>query len=243
MSEIGNVPPPPVPPPSQPPPPQPPVFDFVRPFAFVFEDPRWLSKVAIGGLFYLAAFFIIGTFFILGYCARLARNVIAGDPRPLPEWDDLGTYFSEGAMLFAVGLVYMLPIIAIFGFFFVPAIVMAAAAGENELMQTLSGGFMSLIWCLTVPLSLALSLWMPGALLFAVVDRRFSAAFEFSRIWNFIKANFANYLLAFVVYLIARMAGGVGFILCCIGVIFTAFWAMVITTYSYATVYRLSRVK
>lgn len=200
-----------------------------------------MSKIAIGGLFYLAAFFVVGIFFILGYCARLTRNVIAGETHPLPEWDDLGGYFSEGLMLFGVGLVYMLPVLAIFGFFFVPAIIMAAAAGENEVMQTMSGGFMTMIWCLTVPVSLALSLWLPGALLFAVVDRRFGAAFEFKRIWTFIRANLGNYLLAYVVYLVARMAGGLGFILCCIGVIFSAFWAMVVATYGFAMTYRFSR--
>lgn len=242
---MGNVPPtpppPPVPPVYPPAPPPPPAFDFVRPFAFVFEDPRGLTKIAIGGLFYLAAFFIVGIFFILGYCAALTRNVIAGQPRPLPEWDDLGTYFSEGLMLFGVGLVYMLPVLAIFGFFFVPAIVMAAASGENELMRTMSGGFMSMIWCLTVPVSLALSLWMPGALLFAVVDRRFGAAFELKRIAGFIRANLGNYLLAYVVLLVVRMAAGLGFLLCCIGLLFTAFWAMVVATYAFAETYRLSR--
>lgn len=202
-----------------------------------------MAKIAIGGLFYLASFFLIGLFFILGYCARLTRNVIASETHPLPEWDDLGTYFSEGALLFGVGLVYMLPIIAIFGFFFVPAIVMGAAAGQNELMQTLSGGFMTLIWCLTVPVSLAFSLWMPAALLFAVIDRRFGAAFDFKRIWAFIRANLGNYLLAYVVYLVVRMAAGLGVILCCVGIIFTAFWAMIVATYAYATVYRLSRVR
>ena len=74
------------------------------------EDPRWLPKILIGGLFYLLAFLLVGIFFILGYQARLARNVIAGMQHPLPEWDDLGDYFGEGLRLFGVILVWILPV-------------------------------------------------------------------------------------------------------------------------------------
>ncbi|MBV9494970.1 MAG: DUF4013 domain-containing protein [Acidobacteria bacterium] len=250
MSEMGSVPPPPPPPPVEPPylPPPPaapqyPQYDFARPFTFAFEDPRWMTKVAIGGLFYLAAFFLVGAFFILGYCARLTRNVIENQPRPLPEWDDLGEYLSEGLSLFGVCLLYSLPMIAIFGFFFVPAILMSASSGRNDLMEAMSGGMFTVVWCLMVPISLALSLWLPGALLFAVVERRFGAAFEFSRIWGFIRANLGNYLLAYVVYLVARTVAGFGFILCCIGVLFTGFLAMVVTTAAFAQTYRLARTR
>ena len=99
-----------------PPPPPPPVgsaptgYDFLRPFVFLFDDPRWLPKVLIGGAFFLLATLFVGIPFLLGYVAKLIRNVIAGDPRPLPEWDDLGELFSEGLLLLCVGLVYMVPV-------------------------------------------------------------------------------------------------------------------------------------
>src|SRR5256885_15302463 len=102
MSEVNAYPPPPPPPP--PSRPASPAFDFIQPFAFVFQDERWVTKVLLGGLFYLAGFFIVGIFFILGYCARLARNVIAGVEKPLPEWDDLGVYFTDGVKVFCVML-------------------------------------------------------------------------------------------------------------------------------------------
>ena len=73
------VPPPPAPPLTTPPAAQ---LDFAKPFTFVFEDPRWLNKILIGGLFYLAGFLVIGWFFILGYVARLTRNVVGGVAQP-----------------------------------------------------------------------------------------------------------------------------------------------------------------
>jgi len=234
-------PPPPVPPPTAPSPARP-QFDFLKPFTFVFQDPRWVTKIAVGGLFYVAAFLIISIFFILGYCARLTRNVIADMPNPLPEWDDLGEYFAEGVGLVVIGIVFILPVLVIAAAVFIPAII-AAGSTDQEIVRNLSCGAISCVWCLIVPFSLAVSFFMPGAMTLAVVERRFTAAFEFKRLWHYIKGNFANYLLAFVVYLVARFAAPFGLILFCVGVVFTAFWAMVVATYAFATAYRLSPVK
>ena len=201
-----------------------------------------MTKILIGGLFYLAAFLLIGIFFILGYCARLTRNVIAGDPNPLPEWDELGEYFGEGLGLFVVGLAFVAPLMLLMAAVFIPAVI-AAGASDQEIVRNISGGAMSCAWCLIIPFSLAVSFFLPGALTFAIVERRFTAAFQLGRLWQYIRGNLANYLLAFVVYLVARFAVSFGLILFCVGIIFTAFWAMVVASYAFATAYRLSPVK
>ncbi len=229
-----------------PPPPSPPAtpgtsFDFLRPFTFVFDDPRWITKILLGGLFFLASFVLIGIFFVYGYCARLVRNVINGVQNPLPEWDDLGEYFTEGLKLFVVGLLYTIPIAIVVGIMIVPAIIMGA--GDSEAARTMGGITASLAWCLIFPLGLALALWLPAALLMVVVTGQFSAGFEFSRIFGFIRANIGNYLLAIVVWLVARFAAGFGILLLCIGVIFTGFWALTVAAYAFAQTYRLSSVR
>ena len=236
MSEVQYTPPPPPPPP--PSAPAKTSFDFARPFSFVFDDPEWLQRILIGGLFYLAGFLIVGWFFILGYMAKLARNVIAGLERPLPDWENLGDYFNEGLRLFGVIVVYVLPLVVLgIGMMF-PA--MIAETFDNDGARTMAGLMSGCITCLFVPLTFAMIFFMPASLLFAAVERRFGAAFEFGRIWPFIKQNIGNYLLAIVVYLIARMIGGVGIFLLCIGVIFTGFWSFLITTHAFAQVYRLA---
>lgn len=233
---------------SPPPPPPPPVapsqpgaaFDFLRPFTFVFDDARWLPKILIGGLMELASIFIVGIFFVMGYNAQLARNVIAGQQHPLPEWDDLGTLFVEGLRLFAVILVYVLPIVLIAGLVFVPLAIFGEMGGKET--QDIAGAFAGCAWCLIFPLTLALMVILPAALLMSVVEQRFGAAFEFAAIWSFIKDNLGNYLLAIVVYLVARFASSLGFILFCVGVLFTMFWAMLAATYAFAQTYRLAGV-
>lgn len=234
MSEFVTAPPPPPPPPGAP---AKPAFDFVKPFGFVFQDPRWLNKILIGGLFELAAIFIVGIFFVLGYCAQLARNVIAGLDTPLPEWDDLGEFFTEGLKLAVVVLVYVLPLIIFAAVVFVPAALMSSS--RHDILNSLGGGMIACTWCLFFPISLMLAFYLPGALLFAVVDRDFGAAFQVSRILRFMRDNIGNYVVAFVVYLIARFAVPFGVILCCVGVVFTGFWAMLVATHAFAQVYRL----
>ncbi len=227
-------------PPPPPPPPRPgaSAFDFARPFTFTFEDPRWVQKILLGGLFMLASVFIIGAFFVYGYMARLVRNVIGGVTHPLPEWDDLGEYFSEGLRIFCVVLIYCLPILALVLIFMVPSIV--AQASDNDVLRNVGGGMAACVWCLIFPLSLALAIWLPGALLFTVVERRFGAGFEFGQIAAFIKGNIGNYLLAFVVWLVVRMIVPFGMILLCVGILFTSFWSLVVASYAFAETWRIA---
>ena len=231
----GTVPPPPPPPPAVPDPNQ---FDFAKPFTYVFDDPRWMQKVLIGGLFYLAGFLIIGWFFVLGYLARVARNLISDQPTPLPEWDDLGGFFNDGARLIGVVLVYILPVIFVIAVMMIPSIAMTSI--DNEAAQFFGSSMAGCLWCLMVPLSLAIMVFMPASLLFAAVEQRLGAGFDFARIWPFIRNNIGNYLLAVVVYLVARFLGGFGIFLLCVGVVFTAFWSMLITTHAFSQVYRIA---
>lgn len=197
-----------------------------------------MQKILIGGLFYLAAMVIVGWFFIMGYVAQTVRNIIRGDAQPLPEWENLGEFFNEGLRLVGVVLCWILPLLLLVMLFVVPTILLGATGDED--LAALGGGFSSCLACLMVPLSLAVTFFLPGSLLFAVVEKRFGAAFELGRLWQFIKGNIGNYLLAVVVYIVARMVGGFGVILLCVGVIFTAFWAFLITGHALAQVYRLA---
>ncbi len=244
MSDVQYTPPPPPPPPVVPPvtpPPAPPQFDFARPFSFVFDDPRWLQKVLIGGLFFLAAFFIIGWFFLLGYVAVVTRNVIAGSRTPLPEWEDLGGFFNEGIRLVGISIVYVLPFLAVALMFIIPAAILDSTGNEGA--EAAGGMFMGCLACLILPLTFVWFLFMPASMLFAIVEQRFGAAFELGRIWAFIRANIGNYLLAIVIMIIARFIGDAGTGLLCIGVIFTGFWSLLITAHAFAQVYRLSPIK
>ena len=221
-----------------PPPPSPrPQYDFLKPLAFVFEDPNWIPKMLMGALFSLASVVLIGIFFVYGYLARLVRNVVAGAEHPLPDWDELGEMFGEGAMLFVASLLYMLPFLFVF-FLTIPFSMIASI--DNAGAQVLGGGMMVVMMLVLVPMGFALAVWLPAAMLNAVVKRDFRAAFDFRTIAAFLKNNALNYILAYLDWMVARMAAPLGFILCCVGVFVTSFWSMVVGAHAFAQAYRLS---
>src|SRR5689334_4077382 len=96
-------------------------LDIGKAFTFIGDDPKWVTKLLIGGGLilagFLAIFTVIGWIFVfaivLGYLIQFCRNVIAGQPQPLPEWDNWGTKMTDGFKAIVVNLVYALPAIII----------------------------------------------------------------------------------------------------------------------------------
>lgn len=213
-------------------------FDFTKSFTFPFQDPDWLSKVLIGGVFSLLGLLLIGHFFVVGYLAQLVRNVVAGLERPMPAWDELGSFFVEGFKLVMVGLVYSLPLILLVFMVAIPAGILESQGAETA--SNLMGG---LLLCLVFPLLLVIMIIVPAALTRAAALGSAGAAFQIGAIVRFIKANAVNYVLAILVYIIANFVSQFGLLLLCIGIFFTSFLSLVMTTYAFAETYRLSAVK
>lgn len=225
-------------PPPPPTPPSPPggTFDFAKPFTFVFEDSDWLPKVLVGALFQLLGMFLIGTLFLLGYYARLIRNVVAGAERPLPAWDDLGTYFVEGLKLFCIALLYTVPIFGLVLLLVLPAVALEQVIGQ-EWVGAMAGCMIPL---LVVPLALVTVVLLPAAMLRTVMLGRFSAAFEIGKVFGLVRACGFNYLLAIVIHLLAAFLSQFGILLCFVGVFATGFWALAVSAHAFAQAYRLA---
>jgi hypothetical protein len=202
----------------------------------MFDDPRWLPKVLIGGLFFLLSTVVVGIPFLLGYVARMTRNIISGDPLPLPEWNDLGEFFGEGLVLFAVGLIYMLPVSILSILVAIPAAIVDAV--NQPALRDVGAGIVTCASCVLSMLSFVITLILPAALLMVITTRRFGAAFEFKSVWGFISRNIGNYLMALVTELVAYILSFAGLALLCAGVIFTFFWGVLVTGYAFANVWR-----
>ena len=143
--------------------------DFGRSFSFVTEDPEWVKKILIGGAFTLACALLVGVPFVLGYFSRTLRNVVAGEPRPMPDWDDLGGIFNEGLRLTAVYLLYTLGIVAILAALGCVALlpVMALSgrgADPSEALGLMGGLGIVAVYGLVMVASLALAVYLPAAL-------------------------------------------------------------------------------
>jgi hypothetical protein len=242
MSDVVAPAPPPPPPPPPPSAPAAPTFDFVKPLTYVFDDPQWIQKMLLGALFSLASIILIGIFIVYGYMARLVRQVIEGVERPLPDWNNVGDYIGEGVKLFIATLLYGAPVFILI-VLTIPFSIISDASNLDDAARFAGGAMSAGLGCLIGPLALMMAIWVPAALLRAMATGEFSAAFDFAAIAAFLKNNAINYLLAYVVWILARFVAGFGLLLCCVGVFVTAFWSMCVGAYAFAQTWRLASVK
>ena len=216
-------------------------IDFGRPFRFLFDDPRWVRKLAIGGLFNVAALLLVGLFFVYGYCARAARRIAQGSDTPLPEWNENGRDFREGAKLFLIFLIYELPVILLLVSGFGHAASLEWFRHEEEIFRALLGSrfFAALLgsWIL----ALVIAMFLPAALTMAVMKQKFSAGFDLMAILGYIRANAGNYVVAMGVLLFANFVTQYGTIFVFVGVFFAAFWAQLAMTHAFAQTWRHSK--
>ena len=84
-------------------------MDVAKAFTYVTEDDRWIGKLGLGVLVSLLSFLIFPAFLLTGYLVGITRNVMNGEKRPLPEWEDLGTLFKDGLSIMVASVVYTLP--------------------------------------------------------------------------------------------------------------------------------------
>ena len=85
-------------------------LDLGQGFRFFFEDPDWVKKILIGGVFMLLSSLIVGAIFVAGYGVHVVRRVVRGEPRPLPEWEDLGVFFGDGLRAFGLYLLHLVAV-------------------------------------------------------------------------------------------------------------------------------------
>jgi hypothetical protein len=208
-------------------------LDFGRCFTFVTEDPEWVKKVLIGGLFALASMFIVGAFFLAGYLSRFIRRVAAGDALPLPDWDDLGGLFGEGARIVGLYLVYLFGVTLVVAALSCPLMLAAGglsgitggSEGAERATAVLGGLGILFFYAGIFVVSVAMMVFMPAALTRVVFKESLGAGLEIRPIVGFIRQNLGNYLLTLVVFILANFASQFGFLLCCVGLFPAAFWS------------------
>jgi len=202
-------------------------------FTYVFEDEKWINKVLIGGLFALASYVLVGIPFLLGYFLQTMRNVMNRVERPLPEWDDLGGKFKEGLIMALIYIVWLIPIWVLLC---LTSLVTAIAGNSYE-----AAGFVTavslIVNCLSVLYGIFLAIVAPAILIRYALNPQFRTGFEFAEIFDFVKRNIGNIIIAVLLGWVASLVASLGMILCVIGVLFTYFWAMMVSANLYGQVY------
>jgi hypothetical protein len=189
-------------------------------FGWPFQDPQWASKILVQGLITIIP--IVGWIATTGWLAMTIDNYRTGR-RELPP---AGFHLERGVVLFVVYVIYAVV-------FAIPGGVLQGAGNSGN-----SAGLVALGNLVSFALSVLLAFLAPSVILHTYRSG-FNGGFDLSGIWEMATSNITNTIIAGVLIWVAGLIGGLGVILCCIGLIFTipysvAIIAGVVTWYEQA---------
>jgi hypothetical protein len=209
-------------------------MDIGKSFGYVFDDDEWITKILIaavilllGILFFWVLFIpsIVAGLLLGGYGVEITRRVIRGDSQVLPRWDNWGELLMDGLKAWIIELVFGLPIIVLSVCLGPASGILAEDAQElSALLSACLGGF-NVLWGIVV------GLFLPAAIAMFVAEEEVSAAFRFGDVFALVRDNFVTYLLVLVIGWVASLIGGLGLLVCGVGVLVTAPYAGWITAH------------
>lgn len=215
-------------------------MDVGKSFTYMFEDKDWIAKIAIGGLVVLLSALIIPIPLLVGYGLVVTKRVYDGDPNPLPEWSNIGDMFVKGLYAVIGVLIWASPLILITCCLAMVGIGFNAAGnnGDNEGLAALGGLAFACLYCIAFVGGIAVNLLVYAPLTKFALNNQLNTFWDFRGAWDFVRANPGNYLIAFLLTLVAQFIAGFGIIACFIGVFFTTFWAYLVTAHLFGQVAR-----
>jgi hypothetical protein len=214
-------------------------MDIGKAFTFVFDDEDWIVKILIAAAILLVGILlgilvipaIVAGALLAGYSVEITRRVIQGDPQALPEWDNWGEMLADGIKVIVIGIVYALPIIVLSICLGIPMGILAEDA--EGLVSLLS----VLLSCLNFLWAIVMSLLLPAAIAFYAAAGELSAAFRFGEVFAFVRDNLKTYLITFLMSWVASFVGGLGSIVCGVGVLVTSPYGWMVTGHLYGQAY------
>jgi hypothetical protein len=176
------------------------MLDIRRALTFMSEDPLASEKVGLGALISLAPILNLAG---IGYQVEVARRVARGEPKPLPEWNDLKRLWVQGAWLGLAYYLYSLPLLLVVFGGMATVFVGLVLSLQTEPAQ--SGASLpappALVVVIFIVLAgaslvygLALGLLRPAILAEYVRRGTLRACFDFGALWRFARQNVGEYL-------------------------------------------------
>lgn len=217
-----------------------------RAFTFLTDDPRWWLKMLIGSLFMVASILVVPVFFVLGYQVAIIRAVAAGDDGGLPEWDDLGRKFKDGAALFLVWLLYSLPMLVVIALVVVLGVFVGSPTGGTGRAYAMGIAIVAFVigWLLVIAYGLLLRLVSPGFAGIFAKTGRVRQALQVGTLTGLVRADFKAYLLVFLTTaFVTSTIAFLGVFACCLGAFVTAFYAAVVNAHLIGQLTRLNPIR
>jgi hypothetical protein len=196
-------------------------------FGYMFEDRDWLKKILIGGLISLIP---IVNFAALGYLVQIIRNVRDGQALPLPEWDQFGDYFMSGLWLFVVFLLYSIPLIILACLQGIGTVVLGSSGNPSDDVATAYMVVSVCLSCLMAIWGLAIGILSPAILVRFAETGQVGPTMRFGGLMDVIRVNVGGYVIVLLLmWVVSSIIAPLGLILCVVGVVFTQFWAYLVS--------------
>ncbi len=215
-------------------------MDFGKAFSYVFEDQDWTKKVLLGGVISIVP---ILNFAAAGYSLEVTQRVINNDPKPMPEWDNIGDKLVKGFLVFVIGFVYSLPstIVGCISQGISAAVQQGASSASSDEATAAVTAMAAVTMCLAcfqILYSLFVGIVLPAAIGLYAAKGEFGAAFRFGEVFGLVQKNLGLYLMVLIISIVAGIVGALGLIACVIGVAFTVFYAYIVMGHAYGQAYR-----
>ena len=192
-------------------------------FVWPFRDPQWVSKVLLMGLILIIP--IAGPITGLGWMLATVDRLRAGeDSLPPANFDHIG----RGAGLFVVFLGYYLVAAAVTSVIYVPAVVILASQGNDAPNPALIGVGVALSLASYGFLTLAslVILFATPAIVLAYDRGGIARGLGVKSVARAVSASPTNTLIAGLMLIAAGVVGGLGIVVCFVGVYFTQAYAL-----------------
>jgi Protein of unknown function (DUF4013) len=193
-------------------------------FIWPARDPAWLTKLLIISLILLIP--IVGLINGLGWMLASMDRLRAGEERLAPA--NL-RHIRRGIRLFVVQLVYALVVAAIAAIVYLPGLLLAVSQGHqtnaNALVILLSI-MLNLIAFGVATLGSLLLTFITPAMVLATDAGGIAGGLRFREVLRRSRANLNNTLIAGLMLIAASFVSSLGAILCVVGVVLTATYAL-----------------
>ena len=189
-------------------------MDIGKAFNYPRNDPGWLTKLLILGLVSCVPILNLAGF---GFALEAVRRVSRGEESTLPEWDNFGGYFMDGARVLVTMLVYCIPIFLALGAVFGVAIATSSNGEPGPvfgllmvLAQLFQIFWQFLIWAVT-----------PALMLRLAFDPGWGAGFDFGGMMGTVTRNVGSYVMVLLMTVAFGFVGALGALACFVGLLIT----------------------
>lgn len=176
-------------------------MDISRAIQHPTKDPNFVQKLAVTSLVGMVP---ILNFALYGYALEHSKNVVEGRDTPLPTWDNLGAKFEAGLMLGLAQLVYLAPVLLVYGCFIIFAIGgvgLANAASTRQQSRDIGALFgvgTIAVLCVVGLMALAISLLSPGVYRQYYTHGTFASCFKFGEVLAYTRRRIGDIVLAWL---------------------------------------------